>query len=332
VSRALAAIAAALAVALAVAYATVAPAAAGPPGTLKLATWNLEWLLTPATFSALKGNCSRNDAERRAAQRQLPCDVAAHLERSAVDISAMARYARALDADVVALQEVDGPAAARQLFAGYEFCFTGSRALQNTGFAIRRGVPFRCGPDLMALSLGDSVRRGASLILYPGTRHEIRLLGVHLKSGCARQRLDEGPEACRRLARQVPVLEDWIDAAARAGAWYGVLGDFNRNLLAERGAARAANGAQRNVWAELDDGEPRGATLINVAAGEPFRNCVSGQNHSGYIDQIILGEKLATRLVPRSFERLTWTAQDAARFKLSDHCPLAIRLRIPPPD
>jgi endonuclease/exonuclease/phosphatase family metal-dependent hydrolase len=262
-------------------------------------------------------------------QRQLPCDVATSLERSAVDISAMARYARSLDADVVALQEVDGAPAARQLFPDFDFCFTGSRALQNTGFAIRRGVPYRCGPDLMALSLGDSVRRGATVALYPGTRHEIRLLGVHLKSGCPRQPLDHGPAACAKLARQVPVLEDWIDAAARAGALYAVLGDFNRNLLGERGAARAANGEQRNVWAELNDGEPRGATLINPAAGEPFRNCASGQNHTGFIDQIVLGEQLASLLAPGSFERLTWDARDAARFKLSDHCPIAIRLKIP---
>jgi hypothetical protein len=130
----------------------------------------------------------------------------------------------------------------------------------------------------------------------------------------------------------VPVLEDWIDAAARAGAWFAVLGDFNRNLLAERGAARAPDGSERNLWPELNDGEPPGASLVNVAAGEAFRNCASGQNHTGYIDQIILGSRLASRLVPGSFERLIWEAHDAARYKLSDHCPLAIRLKLPPPD
>jgi endonuclease/exonuclease/phosphatase family metal-dependent hydrolase len=309
-----------------------AVAAAAAETTLKLASWNLEWLLTPATFGALKDGCSHNDAERRAAQRQLPCDVAASLERSAVDISALAHYAQALNADVIALQEVDGAAAARQLFPAYDFCFTGSPALQNTGFAVRRGVPYRCGPDLMALSQHDSVRRGATLTLYPGTRHEVRLLGVHLKSGCAWQPLDRGPAACGKLASQVPVLEDWIDTAARAGAWFAVLGDFNRNLLAERGAARASDGAQRNVWAEINDSEPRGATLVNAAAGAAFRNCAVGQNHNGYIDQIVVGEKLAALIVPGSVERLTWDGRDAARFKLSDHCPIAVRLKLPPPD
>jgi endonuclease/exonuclease/phosphatase family metal-dependent hydrolase len=332
---ALAAQALSLALALAAngALPRAASAAAGntavPGATLKLASWNLEWLLTPATFSALKGHCTSDDDERRANQRQLPCDVAAKLERSAIDISAMARYAKQLNADVIALQEVDGAVAARQVFPDYEFCFTGSRALQNTGFAIRRGLPYRCGADLMALSLGDRVRRGATVTLFPGTQREVQLLGVHLKSGCARQPLDHGPAACRSLAQQVPVLEGWIDSQARANARFAVLGDFNRSLLTERGAAQAANGAQRNIWAEINDGEPRGATLVNAAAESAFRNCAAGQNYSSYIDQIVLGERLAQWQKPASFMRVIWDPRDAARYKLSDHCPIAVELEIP---
>jgi endonuclease/exonuclease/phosphatase family metal-dependent hydrolase len=296
--------------------------------TVKLATWNLEWLLTPATFSALKSTCTENDEKRRAGQRLLPCDVAAKLERSAIDLAALARYARQLNADVVAIQEVDGPNAARQVFAEHHFCFTGSKALQNNGFAIRRGVPYRCGDDLNALSLGDSVRRGVTVVLYPDTDHELYLLGVHLKSGCARPPLDRGASACEKLARQVPALEGWIDSQARAGHRFAVLGDFNRELLAERGAARNAAGGQRNVWEEINDGVPAGAALVNVAAGERFRNCANGQNHSGFIDQILLDRLLARQLVAGSFERLTWEARDASRLQLSDHCPVAVRLRI----
>jgi endonuclease/exonuclease/phosphatase family metal-dependent hydrolase len=302
---------------------------AAPGATLRLASWNLEWLLTPATFSALKGHCSSDDDERRTNQRQLPCDVAAQLERSAIDISAMARYAKQLNGDIIALQEVDGAAAARQIFPDYEFCFTGSRAVQNTGFAIRRGVPYRCGADLMALSLGDRVRRGATVTLFPGTPRELQLLGVHLKSGCARQQLDQGPAACRLLAQQVPVLEGWIDSQARANARFAVLGDFNRILLAERGTARAADGQQRNIWAEINDGEPRGATLVNTAAGVAFRNCTAGQNYNGYIDLIVLGAELAQWQKPASFTRVLWDPRDAARYKLSDHCPIAIELKLP---
>jgi exonuclease III len=67
---------------------------------------------------------------------------------------------------------------------------------------------------------------------------------------------------------------------------------------------------------------------VNTAAGEPFRNCYIGQTHTGYIDYILLGSALAPSLVRGSFERLTYSATDAWHTKLSDHCPVAVRLRL----
>jgi hypothetical protein len=109
--------------------------------TLKISTWNLEWLIAPITFKPLKSSCVPRGTQAFANERRLPCDVAQRLERSSRDFATLARYARTLDADVIALQEVDGPEAARLVFPGYEFCFTGSRHLQNTGFAFRAGLP-----------------------------------------------------------------------------------------------------------------------------------------------------------------------------------------------
>jgi endonuclease/exonuclease/phosphatase family metal-dependent hydrolase len=295
--------------------------AASPPAgpiTVKLATWNLEWFMTPAGFHALKDGCTTDESGHRHNPRSIPCDVAADLERSATDIGALASYAHRLDADVIALQEVDGEPAARQLFGNHEFCFTGGRAVQNTGFAIRRGLPHVCGPDVLGLSLGDELRRGATVILYPGTRHELRLLAVHLKSGCSRGRLGGHEKACERLAEQLPTLGAWIRQQQDAGRRFAVLGDFNRNLVAEHGDG---------VWSRLNGGAPDGE-LVNTAAGEPFRNCFTGQTHTGYIDYILLGRTLAPSLVRGSFERLTYSATDAWRTKLSDHCPVAVRLHL----
>jgi endonuclease/exonuclease/phosphatase family metal-dependent hydrolase len=294
-------------------------APAGEPPTLKLATWNLEWLLTPSTFAALKGHCSADDDSRRVSPRQLPCDVAGNLERSAVDLATLARYARALDADVIALQEVDGANAARQVFADYEFCFTRSPALQNAGFAIRRGIPFRCGEDVLALSQGDAMRRGVTVVLYPGSASELYLLGVHLKSGCSSQRLDSHNKACERLARQGPVIENWVATEARAGHRFALLGDFNRNLLGEHGDG---------LWQQINRGNSPAERLVSVASRADFRNCAPGMNHSGFIDYILLGATLAPRLVTDSIQRVTYSTADAAHFKLSDHCPLAARLTL----
>jgi len=239
----------------------------------------------------------------------------------------LARYARVLDADVVALQEVDGADAARLVFPDHEFCFTTRKHVQNTGFAIRRGLAFRCGPDLMPLSLGDSLRRGAELTLFPGERNELRLLSVHLKSGCSTKPLSAPDKACSELARQVPQLEAWIDQRARAGQPFVVLGDFNRDLLAEQRRGFPAN-AKDSVWAAIDDADPPEADLRNAGEGEPFRNCAPGQGYRGYIDNIVLSRTLAAEVMPKSFSRVTYSAADARHAKLSDHCPAAVRLRL----
>jgi endonuclease/exonuclease/phosphatase family metal-dependent hydrolase len=314
--------------------ANVAVCETARPSELKLATWNLEWLVAPATFKSLKATCVPQGASAFASERRLPCDVAQRFERSSRDFATLARYARQLNADVIALQEVDGPDAARLVFPGYEFCFSGSRHLQNTGFAIRAGLPKRCGPDLAALSLADSVRRGAEVVLFPGEPRELHLLSIHLKSGCKNKLLDSGEKSCGTLARQVPILEDWIDVQATARRTFAVLGDFNRQLLEERGPARSPTGQVLRLWPEIDDGQPPDARLRNTAEGQPFRNCVPGQGHAGFIDHIVLGRRLAATLVPGSFERFTFSAADARHARLSDHCPVAVRVaigHIPPP-
>ena len=296
--------------------------------SIKLATWNMEWLVSPPAFRALRSSCLPKGTEPAGRQRYLPCDVAHGQERSAQDFAALARYAQKLDADVIALEEVDGESAAKLVFSGYAFCFTGRSAVQNTGFAIRRGIPFRCGPDYLPLSLGDTVRRGKELLLFPDEPRELRLLAVHLKSGCPRGSLDSGRTECSKLARQVPLLEEWIHRQAAAGHVFAVLGDFNRDLLHESGPPRTANGTQLNVYAQLDHGDAPEADLRNAAADELFINCSAAQNFSGYIDNILLSRTLAQRRVAGGFERLTYSMPEALQRKLSDHCPVAVRIRL----
>ena len=295
-----------------------------PPHTLELATWNLEWLIAPEAFGPLKQHCVPKGAAPE--PKRLPCDVVQRLERGTRDFAALARYARELNADVIALQEVDGEQAARLVFPGYAFCFTQRPHVQNNGFAIRAGIPFRCGPDLKPLSLGDSLRRGAQLMLYPGETREIHLLSVHLKSGCpglplldARGKAPAGAEkACRELTRQIPALRQWIDDQERAGRPYAVMGDFNRDLLGDTGPG--------GLWQQLTAAP--GERLVNAARGQPFRNCVAGQAYAAYIDHILVSRGLAEALLPGSFERLTYRPRDARRTRLSDHCPVAVRARI----
>ena len=173
---------------------------------------------------------------------------------------------------------------------------------------------------MLALSLDDTVRRGVELRIFPGTAREMRLLSVHLKSGCAREPLDAAKPSCTELARQVPALEHWIDSQAVAHRSFAVLGDFNRDLRREPPG--------KSIWAEIDDHDPPESDLVNTAEGQSFQNCMPAQTFSGYIDYIVLGRRMARGLVSNSFGRELYRPTDAQRRKLSDHCPVFVRLRV----
>ncbi len=299
-------------------------------GRLRLATWNVEYLIEPTTFAALRGSCVASGGRVPGDQRSIPCGIVPRLDRKPDDFAVLARYAQQLDADVLALEEVDGPGAANLFLTGYDYCFTTRANVQKNGIAIRRGIPFRCEPEYVPLSLDDRVRRGVVVTLFPGTRREITLMAVHLKSGCPVGPMtgSDDPD-CAVLARQLPILEQWIDAQARAGRRFGLLGDFNRRISLETGAARDAAGRPLNFWAEINDSDPPDAALTAVTLGAPFKKCIATDEYDSYIDLVVLGRKLATDIVPGSFQRVVYSDDDAGRYnQLSDHCPVGIELRL----
>ncbi len=272
------------------------PPAAGrpadsPPPRLRIATWNLAWL------------------NRRSHEGKIP--------RSDADYARLARYARQIDADIVALQEVDGEQAARRVFdpAVYAFHFTAdAETPQRAGFAYRKGLEVRAYPDAVGLAVeGTGTHRGADIGVSLGSRR-LRLLSIHLKTGCWSDSPAAGTDACEILAKQVPPLEAWIDARAREGVPFAVLGDFNRRF--DPGDP---------IWADLDDGNPPEARLADVMAGHESR-CWNGE-HPSFVDHIVLGRRASGWLVRGSFQQLLFDPADLShRQVLSDHCPVWIVL------
>jgi endonuclease/exonuclease/phosphatase family metal-dependent hydrolase len=311
--------AAALAAALATACATAAPAT----GRLTVASWNMEWMIRPEVFDSLAASCFGRDWRAAGTERAIPCDLVPKGRWSEADLARIRDFAATLPADVIALQEIDGPDVAAKLFPDRAFCFTKRRAVQNVGFAIRKGVKFRCNADVKALGLPeDDVRWGADVTIEPGTKREMRLLAVHLKASCSRDPLTSERADCKTLQRQVPALEDWIDARAQAGDAFGVVGDFNRRFDLERKSARDEKGALVAMWPEIDDGAPAGAALVNPGAGHGEVGCRNGHGKRMPIDYLILGDRLAGRLVPGSFRVLDYP--EGGRWP--DHCVIAIEL------
>ncbi len=306
--------------------------AAGQGDALRLATWNLEWLLTPADRADLGNRCTRQ--QPRSDERALPCTPgkAQAPTRTRADFDALARTATQLhdvvQADAVALQEVDGPVAARQVFRqGWTLdCFVKRAHPQKVGFAIREGTPYRCNGDLAALDVDGGTRAGADVTLHPGTPREVRLLAVHLKSGCFDGKLDRQFAPCQRLRQQVPVLERWVDERVRDGKAFAILGDFNRHLDKDSHYPAGPDESQPlNLFNALSDNEPAGAVLVRATEGASSIPCSADDRHTRYIDDILVSETLARRAARRQFTRLPFAPEDQGR-QLSDHCPVVYSL------
>jgi endonuclease/exonuclease/phosphatase family metal-dependent hydrolase len=257
-------------------------------GTIKLATWNIEWL-----------NASLNRGR---------------VKRSERDYSKLREYAARLEADVVALQEVDGAAAAKRVFdAGrYNFEFSGRGNVQAVGFVVKKGIKYTRHSDYRALGLeGDYLRWGVDITLHLDNLN-LRLLTIHLKGSCHEGGLARS-KACRKLNRQLALLEKWIDARAKENTPFAVLGDFNRRL-----------NARDAFWLEIDDGVPQEADLTNAGEGKTSR-CEGGK-YPQFIDHMIFSRRAGKLIGPGSFSQLVYTADEERDFALSDHCPVSVML------
>jgi len=239
--------------------------------------------------------------------------------RTEADYAAMRGYVAELDADVIAFQEVESKAAAERVFdpAVYTVVIEdrvgtnrrgacrGREGLtinaQRTGFAIRKGIPFERQPDFTDIQVGNpDLRSGVDLVVRPLGGEPIRVLSVHLKSGCSS---GDSNDACTVFFQQVPVMERWIDERASEGERFAVLGDFNRRLTMSGDA----------VWAEWDDASPPNSDLA-LASGDRSAQC--NPRYRDFIDFIVLDQRAVDDL--QRFEETTFAGQP-----LSDHCAVA---------
>jgi endonuclease/exonuclease/phosphatase family metal-dependent hydrolase len=262
---------------------------------LKLSTWNLEWL-----------------TDRQAGDRQLPTNVHPKLP---ADIDHLQQYATQLDADVIAIQEVDGPIVAARVFPRDKYSIQMSRdhVVQRVGIVVRQGIHYDVNPDVTALDVGPShaLRSGVdiTLTLQPVP---LRILAVHLKTGCFDRPLNKEPHgACEELEEQRTALTDWIRARHADGIAFVIIGDFNRHM-----------DGKDQFWSALK----RAAPLVRATEGHSSP-CWGSEN---FIDHIILGDAARDWLVPDSLRVLSYRETgEEWKQRLSDHCPVSVRLRLP---
>jgi endonuclease/exonuclease/phosphatase family metal-dependent hydrolase len=263
----------------------------GSAAELKIATWNLEWLTSSST--------------------ELPADVR---PRQSADIDLLRRYASELDADVIAIQEVDSTGTAARVFPPdrYSIHLSRDRVVQRVGFAVRRGLHYDVNPDVTGLDVdpGHQLRSGVDITLR--LQPPLRLLAVHLKTGCFDQRLSTlSSRACAELRDQIPPLLDWIRLCQAEGVAFAILGDFNRHM-----------DGRDQFWPALRQLAP--LTRATEGRASP---CWGGE---AFIDHVVLGGAARDWLEANSLRVLTYRENGAEwKQRLSDHCPVSVRLRLP---
>jgi endonuclease/exonuclease/phosphatase family metal-dependent hydrolase len=259
---------------------------------LKIATWNLDWLTT-----------------RSAGEAGLPADVT---PRSDDDFARLAQYAQELNADVVAIEEIDGFPAATKVFPRdqYSIHMTRDHVVQRVGIAVRRGLHYDKNPDVTALA-ANHLRSGADITLHLGAS-DLRVLAVHLKKGCrdAPMATAKG-RACLELREQIPALSDWIAARRLDGVPFVILGDFNR-LMA----------GKDTFLASLRQAAP----LVRATEGRSSP-CWGSED---FIDHILAGGAAADWMQVDTLRVLTYRETDRSwKDRLSDHCPVSVRFAVP---
>ena len=281
--------------------------------TIKIATWNIYWL-TNNSFNV----------------------------RTADDYALLNTYADELNADVVALEEAENATYAEKVFGTtYDYYFSnrsGGAGTQRVGFAVKKdsGITVESAEDYVDLDVG-SVRYGKDLTISRNNK-SIRLLAVHLKSGCFELPLDatsianmptattteqDLKNACTKLANQKSPLEYWVDARASEGLPFMVLGDFNRRFEVED---KNGYSEEQGLWATIDD--PGSAspyedlTRINDNLSP---QCWNG-HFSDYIDHIIVDPRAKDMVVNNSFNELVYAESPYSTYyqHLSDHCPISV--------
>jgi endonuclease/exonuclease/phosphatase family metal-dependent hydrolase len=286
-----------LAAALALLAALWAPSSWAPGAAaaeLKIATWNLNWLTL-----------------RPAGAPGLPPDVK---PRAPEDFDRLRAYAAELDADILALQEVDSAEAVRLVLPRerYALHLARDRLTQKVAIAVRAGIRHTAHPDVpLSSDPADHVRSGVDVTVETGGG-ALRLLAVHLKHGCRDAKQERaGGRDCRIFQNQAEPLAAWIAARKAEGAAFSVLGDFNR-------------------WMDKPDAFVerlrRAAPMIRATEGTMAR-CWRDE---AFIDHIFLGGPARDWLRPDSLRVFRYRETGPGwQDRISDHCPVSIRLAAP---
>lgn len=254
--------------------------------------------------------------------------------RSTLDYEKLRNFSELLNADVIALQEVENTAAVERVFPKSEWNIVlsdrpNSRSYncrgndqestqQRVAVVLRKGIKYQNKGSFEELGLKmEGLRYGVVVEIF-GDRDTINLLALHLKSGCFVDDYSTSKlRACEVLETQIETLDDWIENSIRENKKFIVLGDFNSRLTVE-------NSMFWNKLVNMDN-MPIGIQngMQNLTGCHP--------RYPDLIDHIILGPETSKLQIQNSQMVHFYSSTDeqmAEDDMLSDHCPISLILRL----
>ena len=250
------------------------------------------------------------------------------LPRTGDDYLYIADRIRALNADVIAIQEVESVKAAYRVFPidewvvlmsrrpntrgddGGPICWeTEDRHLrhQATGIAVRPNANFETHEGFAALAVDNPDQRWGSDVTIRRDDLSFRLLSVHLASGCwgPEEDVDDSrAPICTTLQGQIAQLVKWIQERNAQQEAFVVLGDFNRRLT------MAGDWAASQLLAEELNTSLLTANLRDGTTTEDWCDA----QYPDLIDHIIVSNSLVGRIVADS------TQEHERGREHPDHC------------
>jgi endonuclease/exonuclease/phosphatase family metal-dependent hydrolase len=266
---------------------------------------------------------------------------------------------------VIAFQEVRSAAVIKLVLGKYaekfDVCEAKHNAFQSLAFAWDKTLtskPGVCRTESALAILDPPNDPTAFRRVRPGLELELVINGapvafmnIHLKAGCASvnnsnerfpgRLLTDAAEACEVLNRQVPILENWVEAVSAKNPRLVLLGDFNRRIDDEVAMAPAKNQirtdgsdpaspnkagadgkvATKYLWQELSDGTP---TLHQIPLSTSEGGCSGFQG----LDHIVISDALKA-LNPGTIasRKVGVVSVPNQKIETSDHCPRVAQLR-----
>ena len=251
--------------------------------------------------------------------------------RSEQDFQALKTYAATLDADVIALQEIQSEKALSRVFPSSDWRYVVSSRPDNeayecrghdglfstpqrTAFVIRKGIDFEANDDFKALALDNpGLRYGTSISINGG---QLALLNVHMKSGCfVSDYRTKDKKSCLTYQQQAPILERWVNTKVDKKQAFAVLGDFNHRLVDKC----------NQYWQELS--KENGKSLL-VSSMQNLQSC--HPKYKAPIDHIITGPISTQWIVDGSQKVDAFGQQGELSYEqmLSDHCPISVTVSL----